>query len=476
METLVALPLSFWFAVLLVAGCGVWAVRQVAVGIGTPVLAILLTVVVWYWGDVMYNEYPRNHARTFTPDVLSLAWWQVGMFVITMTVAATVLHHYYNMAYDKHGSVLYRAARWGVFPRGFNQQVMLLWYATTVLWVILVIAAICKLKNESMHYFFPFHGLKRDPFGREQIGGGWSAWMSLAHYSTLLVGMLFGCILVLSRNPAVRWVVAGQCLLSWLPFLMDRTRKEMIGAVLPAVICYVLFYKRVRLVYRLVGLCLIVFAMNVWFLVVVSNRQGTTIDFANLDLSPVREKHARHHGLNMFEELCWIDTFLQNGTLDVAWGYDYYANLVNPIPRAIWPEKPVIALDYAEARGEMVADEGSAATISHGLIGQGVRNFGLFYGPVAAGVLMALWAVVLARMDLRGNLFGRFSLYMIGLVITFELGRDITMLSMYPFLFGLAAEWLAEGHARNGQAEKRHNSMARRYARGRRRRDHVGVR
>jgi hypothetical protein len=31
---------------------------------------------------------------------------------------------------------------------------------------------------------------------------------------------------------------------------------------------------------------------------------------------------------------------------------------------------------------------------------------------------------------------GRLLLYMLGLVLTFNLGRDITLITLYPFLFG----------------------------------------
>ena len=31
---------------------------------------------------------------------------------------------------------------------------------------------------------------------------------------------------------------------------------------------------------------------------------------------------------------------------------------------------------------------------------------------------------------------GRLLLYMVGMVLTFNLGRDITLITLYPFLFG----------------------------------------
>jgi hypothetical protein len=143
----------------------------------------------------------------------------------------------------------------------------------------------------------------------------------------------------------------------------------------------------------------------------------------------------------MFEELGWVNFFIKTGSYNPNWGSRYFAELVNPIPRTIWPGKPLIGIDYAMARG-MLWDQagkgegGVAATISTGMIGQGVVNFGEFFGPIAAALLMAIWVAVLARQDLLGFETPRLLLYALGIVLTFNMGRDITLLVIYPFIFG----------------------------------------
>ncbi len=52
----------------------------------------------------------------------------------------------------------------------------------------------------------------------------------------------------------------------------------------------------------------------------------------------------------------------------------YFAELVNPIPRGLWQDKPMIGIDYAIARGQLYGDQkegeaGVGATISTGMIG-----------------------------------------------------------------------------------------------------------
>jgi hypothetical protein len=150
----------------------------------------------------------------------------------------------------------------------------------------------------------------------------------------------------------------------------------------------------------------------------------------------------------MFEELGYINYFIENGRYKVNWGERYFAEIVNPIPRVIWPGKPMIGIDYAVARGMAYGDQeaksgGVAASISTGMIGQGVVNFGGFFGPIAAALLMAFWVAILARQDYLGQNLGYLLLYAIGLVLTFNMGRDITLLVVYPFIFGwILLRWI----------------------------------
>jgi hypothetical protein len=78
------------------------------------------------------------------------------------------------------------------------------------------------------------------------------------------------------------------------------------------------------------------------------------------------------------------------------------------------------------------------------MIGQGVANFGRVLGPMCSALLMAIWVSILARLDLRGDP-ARLILCTVGMILTFNMGRDITLFVLYPFVFGyillLAWEW-----------------------------------
>ncbi len=83
---------------------------------------------------------------------------------------------------------------------------------------------------------------------------------------------------------------------------------------------------------------------------------------------------AKHAGLNMLEELAGINSFIDKGTYMVNFGQRYFAELVNPIPRGLWQDKPLIGINYAIARGQgwdaqSQLQAGVGATISTGMIG-----------------------------------------------------------------------------------------------------------
>jgi hypothetical protein len=132
-----------------------------------------------------------------------------------------------------------------------------------------------------------------------------------------------------------------------------------------------------------------------------------------------------------------VNAYLDSGDTSPAYGARYLNELLNFVPRAIWPSKPLIGIDYAIWRGFESAEGelGVRATISTGMIGGGVLNFGQILGPVAAGILMALWTGLLIRWWEQRKSVMRLGLFMVGAGLTFNLGRDITLLVLWPVIF-----------------------------------------
>src|SRR5438046_8733790 len=91
-------------------------------------------------------------------------------------------------------------------------------------------------------------------------------------------------------------------------------------------------------------------------------------------------------GLNMIQELCFVNIYLETGAGSPAYGARYLTELLNFIPRSIWPSQPLIGLDYAKWRGFERDDSelGVSTTISSVVNEGGVLNLTPILGPLAA--------------------------------------------------------------------------------------------
>lgn len=447
-ETLAILPVSFWLVVAVLAGGGYWSFRHLRDGIGLPMLAVLGTVTAWYVGDAFYNDYPNYHAKLFTAGTLQAAWLQVAWFLLVFLVATPPVHQMVNARYFGRRSGVLQLFQRGVGDPQVQRQLNLLFTACGVIWVALLLIALLILKGGIIYYLFPFLGVKYNPWAHGQIGAGFDCFAILAVYLQLLSATMFGVVAALATDRRVRRQAGIFCLLAWPFFIFDRTRNSMLAMVIPAILSWVFLRLRGGIIKK--GLVLLVFflVVNTWMKFVIANRSHMSITqaFAEKGLNLSSEEKAHNEGLNMFEELCWISKFIDDGTYKVNWGRRYFAELVNPIPRGLWPGKPLIGLGYAIARGHHVVGPNGTVdtTISTGMIGQGVTNFGRVFGPVVAALLMSLWVAWLARLDLNIQALGHLPLYSLGLILTFNLGRDITLITLYPFIFGALIIWWLE--------------------------------
>ncbi len=430
-------------------------------GTGIPTLAVLVTVAFWYLGDVFYNDYVNNHVVLFTETNLAKAWWQVAWFLIVFLVAIPDLHERLNARYLGRESGSLQLFQQGVGQPLFQKQLLQLFNASALLWTVLAVIALILLRERALHFFFPFFGEKTSPWVHGRIGKGFDSLSIIAIYLHLLVAAVFGVVAALTTQRRILILALFCCLTAWPYFVLDRTRNTILAIVVPGLVSWVFLRLRGGMLKKAAVLGIFFVLINAWMGFVIANRTGTTIIAALQEkgFSVKENQKVRHEGLNMFEELCWINTFMELGTYNCNWGYRYFTEVVNPIPRALWSGKPTIGLDYALARGQGGADSGDAggvyATISTGMIGQGVVNFSTIIGPACSALLMSLWVVVLARMDLQIHEFGRLPLYGLGLILTFNLGRDITLITLYPFVFGAMLVWWYE----RSQARKVHHPV-----------------
>lgn len=444
-------PISYWLVLgILVAGA-VRAIQRIKDGTGIPTLAVILTVGVWYAGDAYYNDYAQSYAKIFTPDVLQHAWWEVIWFLIVFLVAVPYVHQWFNARYLGQPSVIYQLARYGINQPFLQWQLDILFKLSLAIYLVIAGVAALRLGAQVPYFFFPFLGYKAEPWGRERIGSGFDALLTFAEYVQMAVTAIFGVLAAASYNRRTQLWSMVFCFITWPYFLFDRTRNTILVVVIPALLTWAFLRIRGGIWKKVIvlGVCYVV--LNAWMAFIIENRsdQSIAMAFRKQGFNIEEESKVHHQGLNMFEELCWINTFIQKGTYEPNWGTRYFAELVNPIPRALWHGKPLIGIDYAIARGQSIRGSGQGgaeaanvyATVSTGIIGEGVVNFGRILGPATAALLMSFWVAILARQDLRIWYFGRLPLYVIGLILTFNLGRDITLITLYPFVFFALFLW-----------------------------------
>jgi hypothetical protein len=237
-------------------------------------------------------------------------------------------------------------------------------------------------------------------------------------------------------------------MISWPYAILQGSRHVTLAVVTPMVISYLLLgraSRHAKLVAR-VGAFL---AVGIH---IRAHNELRDVGFESATFQNIEE--AKHLGLNMASELVYAASFVQTGTMDVSYGLGYIFELLNVVPRAIWENKPLLGIDYSIARGFAggESDIGVFATISTGVVGQGVLNFGIWLGPAFAGALMAIWVGILTRLRYQGGA-ARTGLFLVGLGLTFNLGRDISLLVLFPFVFGYIAILILETRDRRRQRQ-----------------------
>jgi hypothetical protein len=448
-------PISFFVSALALIGASLFAWKHRRDGWGLPMLAVLGTTAVWYHGDGLYNDY-ESYRLINGDSALSAGWWQVLLFIVTFSLFVPLIFGLVNARFSGKSSCVLSYAKTGMIRHpDLQRKVDQLCMSMLGCWLILMMVAIVRVDFNAVGLFAPYLGERSNPWGRSRMGGGFSALLSLGSYLQILLTAGFGVIAAVSKNPKTRVIAITVCCLAFPYYIFDRTRNAMIATMLPGLLAYVFLYLRGGIWKKAVILLVAFLMANSWFTFVGENRAKSSISrvfkqkgfntekSVETNVDGIEKKKVRkHEGLTMFSELGYINRFFEDGTYTPTWGGRYFAEAVNVIPRALWKGKPLVGLDYAIARG-LAADSrygsyaaGVTASVSTGMIGQGVVNFGGFFGPVAAALLMSIWVSILARQDLMGSAPARLMLYAVGMILTFNMGRDITLLVLYPYVFG----------------------------------------
>jgi hypothetical protein len=420
-------PTEFWLAVFLLVilvGEAFWRWQEAW---AKPAVLVYGTVAAWYVGDLLYTG-QKEFDILFTRNILQEALLQISLFLVAYRV----------FVQWPLPALLPRLPDTAETPEFSQTALRQLFTFTLLLWLVLFLVGLWIADGQILAILWPpSNPAKIGMFSRPAIGGSTAFLLSTAGYIYELVCALFAVFFVLAKPP-IRFLALFMVVISWPYFWFDRIRNVMLALLLPALFCYWLFNRSAWKIKLAVSIVLFMF-VNLWFLGVMHYRAGDESAGVIMDFKQNSEE--KHDGLNMLEELCWMDQFIGSGEYQPNFQEGYLAQAANVLPRAFWENKPMIGVHYAMLRGQGGNNDsatGVYASIATGLIGQGVGNFGRFFGVLAAAFLMALWTGLLARLWRQRFQTQRLLLFLVGCGLTFNMGREITLLVLWPFVFGYA--------------------------------------
>lgn len=386
-------------------------------------LAVYVTVFAWYFVDPFINPEQYDY---LPPSALDQSYGQVVLFLIGFRVFTPVV------------------ARWiigrptsGIFNTRLTPKEILI--STGAVWLLLFLIGIYRMDGDVMAAVLPLDGrLGPLMWGRGAIDSSGNGFLiASGAYLFMAVTAFLGVLIFFQRNIVWRLLAGAMFAISLPYFFFGGSRSQFLVAVVPFILTY-LFYGRHLLILKLAVVAVAFFCLSVGFKFVLEFRPvGFREVLASENPSELMDEDVRHRGLNMIEELCFVNAYLETGSTSPAYGARYLNELLNFIPRAIWPSKPLLGIDYAKWRGfeSDDSDLGVNTTIASGMIGGGVLNFGQIFGPIGAAILMAIWTGLLIRWWQQRQSLLRLALFMLGIGLTFNLGRDITLLVLWPAVF-----------------------------------------
>ena len=387
-------------------------------------VVVYVTVFAWYFVDPFINPEQYDYLPSF---LIGQSYGQVLLFLIGFRVFIPVAVRW-----------IVRRPSTGVFvTRGLSPEQILI--GAGALWLGLFAFGIYRMDGDVIGAVFPVDSRAgATMWGRGAVETGASGFLiSSAAYLFNAVTAFLGVLIFFQRSTLWRLLAAAMFAITLPYFFLEGSRNHFLAAVVPFLITY-LFYGRHFLIVKLAILAVAFVCLKEGFKFVTEFRMGGFRDvLAAKNPYELMEEDVREKGLNMIQELCFVNAYLGSGDTSPAYGARYLNELLNFVPRAIWPSKPLLGIDYAIWRGfeSEDSDTGVNTTIASGMIGGGVLNFGQTLGPVAASILMALWTGLLIRWWEQRQSLLRFMLFMLGAGLTFNLGRDITMLVLWPVIF-----------------------------------------
>jgi hypothetical protein len=390
-----------------------------------PALAIYATTAMWYLVESIYSP---EALEKFSDEIIDSAYTQIILFLIAFRLFLPDLcRACLNKVKVPRSTIAFRPDR--------------LLICVAIVWLGLLLFGISRLGGDFLGALFPVNSRSGVQMWQRSAAGGAGSTgfiISSAAYIYNLVCAFFFVLLPLQTKKEFKLLNLSMVLISLPYFILMGARNRLLAVILPGYFSYTLFSQD-KVWKKVIISILSITILNYIMTAIIAYRNIGFESFFDPRLNNnISLGHQKHLGLNMLEELCFINTFYQDGLFSLKYGEGYIAELANVIPRAIWANKPLVGIDYAILRGfgGSSADIGVFATISTGFIGQGIINFGPYFGAIAPSFLLALWTGFLSRLWVQRESVLRRCLFLVGLGLTFNLGRDLTLLTLWPMVFG----------------------------------------
>jgi hypothetical protein len=399
---------------------------------GKTSLAIYAVVALWYFGDFLQNN--REFYSQFPTSRIDWAFAQICVFLVAFRSFVAWLHPRLSDAVAESSLDLTR-------PLGPEESRF--FGVLVIAWGFLTAVALYRVDGDVVSVFLPMlYEEPRMPWARSAVGTGLDFLIAAAEYSHLAVGGLLGIVVVLGRRPLVRVVSLALFVSVLIPYLFQHARHRPLAVLVPGVLAFAIASRASWIIKGFVTLLLSVLTMS-WFVFMTDARSGQS-EWAEARIGAIADRPDSDDplviGLDMMQELCHIGSLRDAGYYNPGFLGEYYQELCAFIPRSMWPNKPMIGIDYAIARGfyDPTATNLVSATISRGLIGQGVANCGSYLGPAVEALLTACWIGFLGRLWRRRGHPEAICLFLLGLGLTVNMGRGISFLAVFPFVFAYA--------------------------------------
>ncbi len=380
---------------------------------------VYLVTVLWYLIDPVYT--PKDYAR-FTPEELDTAFTQVIVFLLAFRVLMGVIVR-------KTPTLVLRSLDPAQFDKAsVVRSLLLAWFA---LWMIGVVLARFEVLDLMLPLKGRFGGVTM--FGRGRFGGSTGFLLSAAGYIYLVLCSGFGLLYVCSKRSSVRMLMLLMICFTWPMYFLAGTRHLALAVGMPAIFAALLIKPWTRA--QQVGFVIVcALVLNIAMLAAIQYRQrgfASAIEQGTIT-SEIQDAH--HQGLNMTQELVFMNRYQEAGMLPIEWGNNYLGHFLNFVPRAIWADKPFVGREFALLRvGKYKGDV--SATISFGFIGQGVANFGGLIGPLAPAFLLTFLGQWIVSLPTHGFQSLRILLVLFIFGSLPNLGRDISLFVLWPIVF-----------------------------------------